>query len=272
MFPVERNSIFTFSKAISIQVQEIINRFNSKEISHISDIVNFLFENTNRYPLPIKDGLKIAEDLAEIKKTKSAFFDFATELENELLQGRVEVSSDGELQFRPERAPKRKLPVQISASIVKSLSSLVIYLKYQAKENDLIIIDEPELNLHPDNQITLTRIFARLISKGFRLLISTHSDYIIRELNNLIMIASDKPEMQALREKLGYNADEALNSEDVNVLYFNYPKNKRAKQIVISSLPVSKTGFEVPSIDEVIERQNSDAEALYYTLKYGADE
>lgn len=73
----------------------------------------------------------------------SPYYDFAEEIENDLLHGVVQVSNDGEIQFKPLKSTSTVLPIQMTASVVKTLSSLVVYLKYIAHENDLIIIDEP---------------------------------------------------------------------------------------------------------------------------------
>ena len=222
ILPVERNSIFTFSKELSIRKQEAFDHFNALTNKEQKvDKFDLFFKKNTRYPLPIKDGLLIADDLSEIKKKNSEFYEFATELENELLHGKVQITSEGELQFKSDKAPKKLLPIHMTASIIKSLSSLVVYLKHIASKNDLIIIDEPEINLHPDNQILLVRLFARLINKGFRLLISTHSDYVVRELNNIIMLSSDKQEVNSLREKFGYKTEESISKDDIAVYYFN---------------------------------------------------
>lgn len=156
----------------------------------------------------------------------------------------------------------------MSASIVKTLSSLIFYLKHIATKNELIIIDEPELNLHPNNQIYLTRIFAKLINKGFRLLISTHSDYIIRELNNLIMASSEKEETQKIVKKLGYQDDEKLKSDNVSAYLFNY-KSDKARYVTVSPIQVDDTGFDVETIDETVEKLNNVSEELFYSIKYG---
>lgn len=270
ILPVERNSIFTFSKELSISKQEAVDHFHAMTGKNKIDRFDLLFKKTTRYPLPIKDGLMIADDLAEIKKSTSKFFDFASQIENELLHGKVQITNEGEIQFKSDKAPKKNLPIHMTASIIKSLSSLVVYLKHLAQKNDLIIIDEPEINLHPDNQIVLTKLFARLINKGFRLLISTHSDYVVRELNNLIMLSSDKPEIKSFMNKYGYKEDEFLNKEDIAVHYFNYPsKPKNNKQVTIEPLVIYDTGFDIPSVDITIEQQNKIAEELFYTLKYG---
>lgn len=270
ILPVERNSIFTFSKELSISKQEAVDHFHAMTGKNKIDRFDLLFKKTTRYPLPIKDGLMIADDLAEIKKNTSKFFDFATEIENDLLHGKVQISSDGELQFKPDKAPKRVLPIHMTASIIKSLSSLVIYLKHIAQKNDLIIIDEPEINLHPNNQIILTKLFARLINKGFRLLISTHSDYVVRELNNLIMLSSGKPEIENLKKEFGYSSDEYILKDDIAVHYFDYPLKQRGnKQVSVKNLIIDDSGFDIPSVDITIDQQNKIAEELFYTLKYG---
>lgn len=271
IFPVERNSIYTFSKELSIRKQDIVDSIQmltSKEKKY--DKIDSLL-NTKRYSLPIKDGLVVAEDLVERKKTCSEFYEFAEKIETELLNGKVLISNDGEIQFKPKKAPKSVLPIQMTASIIKTMASLVVYLKHIAKKNDLIIIDEPEINLHPNNQLVLTRIFARLMNHGFRLLVSTHSDYIIREINNLVMIShTDNLEVKSLAQAKKYEDDEFIKKEDLSVLVFDY-KNKSSKLVEVVQQPVDDFGFDIKSIDAVIEEQTDFTEQLYYALKYPQD-
>ena len=269
VFPVERNSIYTFSKELSIRKQEAMDNLQllvdkEKKINKFD-----LFFNSKRYPLPIKDGLMVAEDLAEVKKQKSPFFEFAEDLEKELLHGTVQISHDGDILFKPEKAAKTSLPIQMTASIIKTLASLVVYLKHIANYNDLIIIDEPEINLHPANQILIARLLVRLANQGFRLLISTHSDYIVREFNNMVILSHQGNEsVRKMAKKYGYKEDEYIQPKELNVYSFAY-KTKRSKQIVVNEIPVEDSGFDMKIMDEVIDRQNEISEGLYYSLKYG---
>ncbi len=253
IFPVERNAIFTFSNELLIKNSEYGQ--NAK----------------NRYPQPIKDALKIAEDLTEIEKSKSTYYEFAEEIETELLKGKIGISKEGQVEFRSNKAKSISLSFHQSSSIVKTLASLVLYLKHLAIENDLIIIDEPELNLHPDNQILLTRIFARLVNKGLRLLVSTHSDYIIREMNNLIMIAEGNDEVKETAQTFGYKADEFLIADETQIYMFDY-KNNSSKQTEVKPIAIGRSGFSVKSIDDTIDKQSDISEQLYTTLKYGKPE
>lgn len=153
----------------------------------------------------------------------------------------------------------------MTASIVKTLSSLVFYLRHLAEDGDLIIIDEPEMNLHPDNQLVLVRIFARLINSNFRLLISTHSDYIIRELNNLIMINEVAGSKISEINDLGYSTDDKINHEDLNCYFFKFRKTVK-RSVTVEKLKVDSSGVTVPSIDETIDLQNRIYEELLYLI------
>ncbi len=128
ILPVERNSIFTFNKELSISKQEAVDHFHAMTSKNKTDRFDLLFKKTTRYPLAIKDGLMIADDLAETKKNTSDFFEFATEIENELLHGNIIINNDGEIQFKSDKAKSRLLPIHMTASIIKSLASLVIWL------------------------------------------------------------------------------------------------------------------------------------------------
>lgn len=271
MFPVERNSIYTFSKELSIRKQEAMDNIQMiVDRDKKFDALDILF-NSKRYPQPIKDGLVIADDLVERKKFKGEFYEFAEQLETELLKGKVQISNEGDIQFKPSKSPRKILPIQMTASIIKTMASIVVYLKHIARKNDLIIIDEPEINLHPDNQIVLAQFLARLMNHGFRLMVSTHSDYVIREINNLVMMShADCATIKRISEAKGYTSDMFIKQEELAVLYFNY-KKKSAKEIDVESLPVDEFGFMVESIDKVIENQSDLAENLYYALKLDAN-
>lgn len=270
MFTVERNSIYTFSKELSVRKQEALDNMlllmdKDKKI----DRFDLYFRNNYKYPLPIRMGLEIADNLSEIKKTDSQYYQFSSFMEDELLHGKVQVSNDGEIQFKPSQASRTTLPIQMTASVVKTLSSLDLYLKHIATINDLIIIDEPEINLHPDNQILVARMLVRLMNSGFRIILSTHSDYIIREINNMVMMSKkDANVVKGLLANGTYTEKDNINPQDLGVYYFNY-RTPSSRHVKIEKLKVEEGGISVKSIDKTIEEQNKIAEELFYGIKYG---
>lgn len=268
IFPVERNSIYTFSSELSIRKNDALDHIQAISKNKDANLFDLVFKRTTRYPQPIRDGLEVSEDLDNIQQRISDYFHFATSIEDELLNGKVLINKEGNVEFKSEKAPKIKLSFHQSSSIVKTLASLVIYLKYRATKNDLVIIDEPELNLHPDNQVKLARIFSRLINNGLRLIISTHSDYIIREFNNLIMVSSQNEDIKEVAKKYNYSKDEYINRKDIGAYLFNF-KNKTSKQSEVKAIKIDEAGFEVETLDKTIEELNKISDELYYILKYG---
>lgn len=150
------------------------------------------------------------------------------------------------------------MPFGISSSIVKTLSNLIVTLKYQVDDKSLLIIDEPEMNLHPNNQVILAEVLAK-ISNNVRMVVSTHSDYIIREFNNLIVAKSLEKKGNKLYQQF-YDKDSLLDFNEVQVLYFDFSKNGN---INVKSLDVDKYGFAVDSMDETINKQGERSYTLF---------
>lgn len=269
IFPVERMSIYTFKTELSINRNILIDQVQRLAAKGKIDPFEFIQQRSNRYPLAISKGLEVANDLVEIQKQNGEYYQLANEIEHQLLNGNILADENGDVQFISEKTIKsRKLPIHMTASIVKSLSSLIFHLKYLARKDSLIIIDEPEMNLHPDSQIILVHILGKLINAGLRLLVSTHSDYIIRELNNLIMAAEIK-DVEYIKDTVGYPSDILINSHDVGAYFFKY---RTKKKVSVSPLQVSEFGVSITSIDSVIKEQNEKADQLFFKLKYPEDE
>lgn len=92
------------------------------------------------------------------------------------------------------------------SSMVSEISPITAYLKYivnvyptdfcvknerssneGVRPSDIIFIEEPEAHLHPENQVKLMKIFARLVNKNVKLFMASHSNYVFNELNNRIL-------------------------------------------------------------------------------------
>jgi hypothetical protein len=56
-----------------------------------------------------------------------------------------------------------------------------------------IHIEEPETHLHPSAQVAIAKLLAYLCNKGFRLVITTHSLFILYVLNNLVLASQNLP-------------------------------------------------------------------------------
>lgn len=258
--PAERTAINIFSKELSIQRNNLVDKLldlNGKKDSNPIDLLN---RRASRYPMAIRESLEIAEDLKNLQSNKSDYSYFADAIEKEILGGKMKISKDGDVEFSPNSLKKRGLGIHLTGSMVKSLSSLVFYFRHLAQKNDFIIIDEPELNLHPDNQIKIAKLIVRFINAGFKVMISTHSDFIIRELNVLMMLnsAENKTVADKLTKQYKYAQDELLDYNKVGAYFFDNNKN--------TEIEVTNTGFEVSTIDSATIKQNEASQDIFLKL------
>ena len=262
MLTVERNSIYTFKTELSLSRNELIDKIQN--LTKPDSAIELLNASSRRYPATIRESLRIANDLENVQKYKSPFSEIADRIENDLLMGKVSTTPNGDLVFRASSMPKTKqLPFHMSSSIVKTMASLVIFLRHIAAKDEWLIIDEPEMNFHPDVQVLLAKVFSLLANKGLRVVVSTHSDYIVREFNNLIMANSVARKGSAVSlDDMGYSTDMLLDYNDINVVYFD----RKNTEVTANPLPVDEMGFSIESIDETINQQNEVAENLYAAL------
>ena len=266
MLTVERNSIYTFKTELSLGRNELIDRIQQKSGRSELDILDMVNSSSRRYPLAVRSSLRIANDLENVQKFNSPYYKIAELIEKGILQGEVKITRTGDVEFVSDKVGKTKhLPIHLTSSIVKTMSSLVIYLKHIARKGDLLIIDEPEMNFHPNVQISLMQIFAILTKLDLRIIISTNSDYMIREVNNLIMAGTIYSKDAQLIRELGYNEKMLLNKNDIAVKYFNYGKLKRLLDVV--DVKVEDDGFAIESIDNTINDQNRITETLFDHLQ-----
>ena len=122
---------------------------------------------------------------------------------------------------------------------------MVLYLKYLVRTGHLFILEEPESHLDPANQRLLARAIAMLVNAGVRVLVTTHSDIMLSQMNNLMQVSSFESRR---RLRMGYKAAEVLRPSDVSAYVFQ----PNAGGTQVCGLPVhSEEGISTESFDSV---------------------
>ncbi|MEI6427483.1 MAG: AAA family ATPase [Pseudanabaena sp. ELA607] len=259
----ERTGATIFRKELNFARNRLLEELGQvdKDIDHME----LLFKDYEDYALPIKANVDFIRQLETIVK-KSSFIaeshpdilkDFAS-----IIGGSYNVTRNNELYYVPQ--DKRiKLPMDESSSAVRSLLDIGFYLRHEAQQGDLLMIDEPELNLHPENQRRVVRLFARLVNIGIKVFITTHSDYIIKELNTLIMLNRNKPHLKRIADAEGYRSEELISASNIKVyiaqesLVMLDGKTKRTNiQTLVPADIHSEMGIKAESFDQTIETMN----------------
>ena len=84
--------------------------------------------------------------------------------------------------YRPNNW-QRDVPLMNSSSMVSELAPVVLYLRHVVQPGDTLIIEEPESHLHPTAQVEFTRLLAAATKAGIRVIMTTHSEWVLCELS-----------------------------------------------------------------------------------------
>lgn len=266
LMPAERNGLHLFYKELSNRRTAILHHA-SKENINIGELLHDVMHS--RYAKPIANYIDWLNDLAEYqKKSKGEFHSFAEKLKKDLAGGVYKIDNrTGNISFKPYQKRRdgkstKTMGLHMTSSTVKSLFGLWFYLEYQAKQGDTLMIDEPELNIHPENQRKLTRLLVQLVNAGLKVMISTHSDYMIREFNSLIMLGSAD---EKLLKKHKYNKNEALAAKNVGAYLFD-------EQAIKPFKITPDDGIYATTFDQVTNDINKVNDDIYYSLKEADNE
>lgn len=266
LMPAERGGLHLFFRELSNRRTALLHHA-SRESIDIEELLRDVIRS--RYASPIAAYIDWLNNLAEMQRSPARkYHAYAELLKKDLAGGTYKVDRNtGSIEFKPyqpRRDGKRTntIGLHISSSAVKSLFGLWFYLEYQAHGGDVLMIDEPELNIHPENQRKIARLFAKLVNAGLHIVISTHSDYIVRELNTLIMLSQDSDKV--LQKKHRYLEDEILDPQLVGAYLFD---DQTIKEFKITP----DDGIYATTFDDVIEDLNTVNNDIYYALQEKSD-
>lgn len=151
-----------------------------------------------RYPTPIEEFLDFLTDVEisaskPLNDAKSTFGKLAQLIETHIQAGHrtgYEATKLGGSELALTVSDQLRIDLYNASSSIKQLAPLLLYLRYRAAPGQTLIIDEPEMNLHPEGQAKLLEALGMLANLGVPVLLTTHSPYFLAHLNNLI--ASDQ--------------------------------------------------------------------------------
>jgi predicted ATPase len=173
--------------------------------------------------------------IVELGEEKKYLYDLAVEYENKIINGNVILSQEEnrmnysiEYKFR-----KMKIPLNRSSSTVSETAPVFLFLKHVLNLNDTVIIEEPEAHLHPSNQLLMADLITQMIRKGIKILLTTHSEILLEEINNKILTTINNGLEQS---KMDDTRTSFLQKNEISVYNFNV--NSRNNKTVVKELKI----------------------------------
>ena len=255
----ERFGISLFYRELDFtknRLVDLLQNMDNDKNRYRFDFPLFMGRATSRYALPIKDNIDYTRSIPDLRgngeiQEKKLFNDI-----KDMMGGYYSVSGDERRFISKARGQGRSfnIPLHLASSSARGLSDFYFFLRHLASNNHLLIIDEPESHLDTANQRLLARLLARSIREGLKVLVTTHSDYFIMEINNLVMLSKPFADRDAVARKLKYSENDFLEADSIRAYV--------AEGNGLSQCEVNEFGIEMPVFDKTIDEINRAANEL----------
>lgn len=261
IYEIERNKRSEYNR----RLQELIENIDDDSDTN-RDIFKRLQEQLPKrsYTEPMNKVIESLYSLNNKKKINSVYNSLIEKMIG-LMGGEITISSlesIAPIQFSFKFDESKDLPMYLASSSVNQLTILYLYLKYWAKEkNNFLMIDEPEVNLHPENQIRLMDILVQFVTEhNNRVLITTHSPILTDILNNYVYLHTlksydvDVTKIIEDNQLKNLNPEILIAKEDLGVYFFTGDK--------IIDYGTSQYGVYFRNFTEVINSVQKSGEIL----------
>ena len=174
--------------------------------------------------------------------SRSPYHEISARLESGMLRGAIR-SENTEIgypvfSYQPE-GWKENIPLINSSSMVSELAPVILYLRHVVQPGEVLIIEEPESHLHPAMQVEFVRQLAAAVRAGVRIILTTHSEWVLEELANLVRLS----ELSESQREGVVGADAALTPEEVGVWLFDPEEEAGGSVVKEISLDQELGGF-----------------------------
>lgn len=128
----------------------------------------------------------------------------------ELTIERVPRANSVTLGIRPSEEAEVLRPVHVGFGVTQVLPIVVAVMS--AGEDDLLLIENPEIHLHPAGQAEMGMFLAQAAAAGAQVVIETHSDHVLNGIRRAVKAGVTKPDDVALhffRPRQGNGGEQA---------------------------------------------------------------
>lgn len=166
-------------------IQKIFNSINGLSTSYVFPPSRGMMMTENVEPLT---GMyaEFKKDLLNMMKAKPNRIEVPQKLKTlikNVLDGHVD-RREGQFVYLTNGI---EMPLSAAAASIRELASMEFLVNNTDISKSALVIDEPEAHLHPLKQRMMADILACLAEEGCFVQVTTHSDYFIRRINELVL-------------------------------------------------------------------------------------
>lgn len=204
-------------------------------------------------------NIKFVQNLSNITLQNSFIAEYHPDiiiaLEN-IMGGSLSYTSTKGLVFHKanKNGPSKDMPLFLASKVVRNLAYIYLYLKHAVNHSETLLIEEPEMAMHPRLQMQMTRILNMLVNAGVRIVMTTHSDHMVREFNALIALGS-MSQLPTDDDRLSYRVFDTISNS--MMLHYNQVSLYGVSHGMLSDkLTVNANGLDLYTFDRALGMQN----------------
>ena len=233
-FPAARTGIITSHRILTNRLISNASRygFEKEEILPYSrvtrDFLNYLVRVNELSTSVNSDQRPVSEPVARVVET----------LNSSLIAGEIIVQ---DAEYGPPEFiyshDGTDIPMTRSSSMVTELAPIILFLRNFVTPGDLLIIEEPEAHLHPEAQQKMAAALAFMVRKGLRVLITTHSHYMVEQMSTFVNASYADPEERASKLRLlGPDVDKDVYLNEDEIAVYDFDQQSVAGGTVVSEV------------------------------------
>lgn len=205
-----------------------------------------------RLPLPTIQFLRHVVN--QKGRPRPALAAIAAFLERELLHGSVgrDESTSPTFSYTPDTGAP--IPLHTASSMVSELAPFLLLLRSSSLDRGLVF-EEPESHLHLSAQRQLARAIARLVNLGVPVVLTTHSDTFLQQLNILIALYGH-PDRDRLMAEFGYSPEDLIDPRDARGYEFVDAPDGRSRVVPVQ---IVEAGLVVSSLNDILIELSEEA-------------
>lgn len=221
--------------------------------------------NQGMYREFLEDYSKLKAGLIDKQVNPTQVRRYST-LSTSLIEGQL-LLKEGELYYQRAEMDQ-PLPISATASSIKELAPFAFMLQQGVAGQYAILFEEPESHLHPTMQIQVADLLVYLLKEGAYFQITTHSENLLRRLNDLIRLdllrrKLSEDEYLKFCEENHYRPELTLNPLEVNAYYF---KRDTSGKVTVQLQHIDQ-GIPFDTFRSVLESELVSSSRLYDLLE-----
>ena len=236
--PAVRGAVMQSYRAIVDQSIRRASEFGTRH-GNTSSMFSGIFGDFTRRLIDIDKKEKGGKEIIAINKI----------LESNILHGRINVifPDIGLPEFRyVVKGKKGDMAINNVSASVAELAPLSVFMRYYLNPRNLLIWEEPEMNLYPQAQRDIADIMVRLANAGVLVLATTHSDIVLEQIDN------------------AYRASQLKDAGKDRRLLGDHEPLDTSKELAVYSFIESSKGTKVEKVEKVDFGHMTEAMTKYY--------